>query len=70
MLEQDRPCSEILQQIVSVRSAIEQLGILYLTEHLQSCVLGEGHSAENRCRELSGDEQTTEIRQTLKRFIP
>ena len=70
MVESDRSCSEILQQIVAIRAAIEQLGIVYLSEHLQTCVLHQGDLAEgDYCQNLPEELRTQEIRQTLTRFL-
>lgn len=40
MLEQDRYCIDILNQISAVRSALDALGLGILTHHLENCVLG------------------------------
>ena len=70
MVEGDRACSDVLQQITALRSALDQLGIIYLTEHLQSCVLhqdtGQGHE---HCTDLPEEQRSEEIRSTLTRFL-
>src|SRR3990170_1278708 len=42
MLEEDRYCVDVLNQIAAVRSALDALGIELLSKHLESCVLGHG----------------------------
>ena len=46
MLEEERYCVEILNQIAAVRSALDALGIEVLMRHLESCVLD--HDAAGR----------------------
>lgn len=70
MVEGDRGCSDILQQIVAVRAALDQLGIVYLSEHLQTCVLHQNVEDEDECcKHLPEDQRSDEIRSTLKRFL-
>ena len=70
MVEGDRPCGEILQQIVAVRSALDQMGIVYLSEHLQTCVLHQNVTNEEECcTHLPEEQRSDEIRATLKRYL-
>jgi CsoR family transcriptional regulator, copper-sensing transcriptional repressor len=70
MVEGDRSCAEILQQIVAIRAALDQLGVVYLTEHLQTCVLHQGVTGESDyCKDLPEEKRSEEIRQTLTRFL-
>ena len=70
MIETERSCSEVLQQIQAVRAAVDQLGIVFLTEHLQTCVLHQGEpSAGEFCKDLPVEERSEEIRSTLTRFL-
>lgn len=70
MVDSDRACSEILQQIVAVRSALDNLGVSFLSEHLQTCVLhqteDDGHGC---CEELPLERRSEEIKNTLIRFL-
>ena len=61
MLDEDRYCVDVLNQIAAVRSALDQLGVQLLTGHLESCVLNaeEGHQ-----RDL-----LEEVRVSLSRFL-
>ncbi|MBI2911639.1 MAG: metal-sensitive transcriptional regulator [Chloroflexi bacterium] len=38
MLEEHRPCDDILTQVAGVRAAVEQVAIKLLEGHLDSCV--------------------------------
>ena len=61
MIEEDRYCVDILNQIAAVRSALDKLGVNLLTGHLESCVL-----SQDACRH--GD-LLEEVRTALSRFL-
>jgi CsoR family transcriptional regulator, copper-sensing transcriptional repressor len=70
MVEEERPGGDILQQVVAVRAALDQLGVGLLTEHLQTCVLHRNvATAEDCCTELPEEQWSDEIRATLTRFL-
>jgi DNA-binding FrmR family transcriptional regulator len=70
MVESERACSDVLQQISALRAALDQLGVIYLTEHLQTCVLHQGISDEHDCcTDFAEDKRSDEIRSTLTRFL-
>ena len=61
MIDDDRYCVDILNQISAVRAALDQLGVQILSGHLESCLLTadpEQHA-----------ELLQEIRQSLSQFI-
>ena len=39
MLEEDRACEDVLNQLLAARSGLEQAGLLVLDKHLQACIL-------------------------------
>jgi DNA-binding FrmR family transcriptional regulator len=61
MIDEDRYCVDILNQIAAVRSALDQLGVNLLTGHLESCVL-----SQDACRH--GD-LLEEVKTALSRFL-
>jgi DNA-binding FrmR family transcriptional regulator len=61
MIEEDRYCVDILNQIAADRSALDQLGVQLLTGHLESCVL----SAED-CKQ---HDLLEEVRSSLSQFL-
>ena len=61
MIEDDRYCVDILNQIAAVRSALDQIGVQLLTGHLESCVLGA-----DDCRQ---HDLLEEVRVSLTRFL-
>lgn len=70
MLDEDRYCVDVLNQIAAVRSALDALGIEVLSAHLESCVLGHGTDTEHdRARPMSRDQLIAEVRNVLARFL-
>jgi DNA-binding FrmR family transcriptional regulator len=70
MVESDRTCGDIMQQIVAVRAALDNLGVSFLSEHLQTCVLHQGaEDDEGCCGDLPAERRNEEIKATLKRFL-
>jgi len=70
MIDGERTCNEILQQVTAVRSALDQLGVLLLTEHLQTCVLHHDvEAAGDCCTEVPESDQGRQIKEALTRFL-
>lgn len=70
MVDAERPCLEMLQQLASVRAALEQVSVQFLSEHLQTCVLHSGaQTSDGCCEDLTHDEQSAEIKTALTRFL-
>lgn len=70
MIEEDRYCVDILNQIAAVRSALDALGIKLLNDHLESCVLGHGTGTEHHCAQPMTQEQLLdEVRAVLSNFL-
>ena len=61
MIEEDRYCVEILQQIAAARSALDQLGVQILTGHLESCLLAADETSHRALLE--------EVRTCLSGFL-
>ncbi len=61
MIDEDRYCVDILNQIAAVRSALDQLGVRMLTGHLESCVL-----SADQCQH---HDLLEEVRVSLSRFL-
>ncbi len=68
MIEEDRYCLDILNQISAVRAALDALGVELLINHLESCVLG-GEGRHSSAEPLSSEELLEEVRLSLKRFL-
>lgn len=70
MVDEDRYCLDILDQIAAVRSALDSLGVELLTSHLETCVIGHGGESEHECaKPHSQKELIEEVRLTLNRFL-
>jgi len=74
MVDEDRPCMEILNQISAVRSALDALGVELLTRHLERCVLGHDQGADagrdqRPAGSMTKEELLAEIRTALPRFL-
>jgi CsoR family transcriptional regulator, copper-sensing transcriptional repressor len=70
MVQDDRYCVDILTQIAAIRSALDRLGLMVLSAHLESCLLGQNsESAHEECREMSKEEMLEEVQFALSRFL-
>lgn len=70
MVDGGRTCNEILQQVTAVRSALDQLGVVLLTEHLQTCVLHRDVAdADDCCSAIPESAKSQEIKDALTRFL-
>jgi DNA-binding FrmR family transcriptional regulator len=70
MLDEDRYCVDVLNQIAAVRSALDALGVELLTKHLETCVVGHGAGNEHHCaKPLTRDQLLAEVRATLSQFL-
>lgn len=70
MVEEDRYCVDVLNQIAAVRSALDALGIELLSKHLESCVLGHGTGTEHaKAKPMTKDQIVEEVRTVLARFL-
>ncbi|MEP6956913.1 MAG: metal-sensitive transcriptional regulator [Chthoniobacterales bacterium] len=70
MIEEDRYCVDILNQISAVRSALDAVGVALLTNHVECCVLGHGTATEHaQASPLQPAELLQELRTSLARFL-
>jgi CsoR family transcriptional regulator, copper-sensing transcriptional repressor len=70
MIDEDRYCIDILDQIAAARSALDALGVELLNSHLQCCVMGHGSGSEHEhAKPLSQEELLEEVRTALNRFL-
>ena len=70
MIDEDRYCVDILNQISAVRSALDALGVQMLTDHIESCVIGHGSGTEHHCaKPLDQEQLLDEVRTALSRFL-
>jgi DNA-binding FrmR family transcriptional regulator len=70
MVEEDRYCVDILNQIAAARSALDALGIELLTQHVETCVVGHGSDSEHHCAKPMGQQELlAELQTALSRFL-
>lgn len=70
MVEEERYCVDILNQIAAARSALDALGIELLTSHIESCVVGHGTDTAHACaKPMTQAELLAEVQTTLARFL-
>ncbi|RIK40580.1 MAG: cytosolic protein [Chloroflexi bacterium] len=62
MVEEGRPCADVLIQLAAVRAAIDRASKLVLEDHLESCVRG---AAEHGL----ADDEWARLKEALDRFI-
>lgn len=67
MVDDERYCVDILTQLSALRSALDQLGLLLLSQHLETCVYGAHEDGEHHYG--TSVERQEEIRLTLNRFL-
>ncbi len=66
MVQDDRQCVDILTQVAAVRAALDKLGAVVLTSHVETCVSG---APANGGRAMNRDELIHEVRLSLGRFL-
>ena len=64
MIEEDRYCIDIVQQLTALSSAVDEVSLLILQSHIEGCVVGAIHKqhGENYMKELMET-----IRKAMKR---
>lgn len=68
MVDENRYCVDILTQVSALRAALDQLGIVLLTNHIEGCVYG--HDEDSKHETYSTSEQRMgELKTTLDRFL-
>ena len=63
MVQESRPCPDVLVQIAAVRGALDRVARLILDEHLDECV---GRAAQ----EGNIEEELAALKSALDRFLP
>jgi DNA-binding FrmR family transcriptional regulator len=63
MVQESRPCPDVLIQIAAVRGALDRVARMILDEHLTECI---GRAA----KEGNIDVEIEELKAALDRFLP
>lgn len=70
MIDEDRYCVDVLNQISAVRSALDALGVELLANHLEGCVIGHGTGSEHaKAKPMKPAELLAELKTALGRFL-
>ena len=64
MVREGRYCIDIIQQITAAKKALEQVALLVMRRHIDSCV-----SEAIRSKDGKGTQKITELMGTIHRFI-
>ena len=62
MVESQRYCIDIIQQLTAVRKALDQVSLKIMNGHVNSCV-------SEAIRKQEGEAKITELMQTITRFV-
>ena len=63
MVEESRPCPDVLVQIAAVRGALDRVARIILDEHLTECI--------SRAAEAGNiEDEIEELKTALDRFLP
>ncbi|MEC9493357.1 metal-sensitive transcriptional regulator [Flexistipes sp.] len=65
MVEQDKYCIDIINQISAVKGALNQVALLILQNHVESCV----SEAVKNADEQEKEEKIEELIDTVKKFV-
>ena len=62
MIEEDRYCIDIVQQLTALSSAADEVSLLVLQNHIEGCV-------SNAIREKHGEAHISELMDTIRKAI-
>lgn len=65
MVEKDKYCIDIINQISAVKGALNQVALLILQNHVESCVSDAVKNAD----EAEKEEKIEELIDTVKKFV-
>ena len=68
MVDEERYCVDVLTQVSALRAALDQLGVIMLSMHLEDCIYGEQNDGGARDYR-NPEERLEEIKVTLNRFL-
>jgi DNA-binding FrmR family transcriptional regulator len=70
MIEQERDCSDILTQIAAVRGAMDKIGLLLISDHIELLALGfTGDAGPESNRTVTRNDMLHGVRVALGRFL-
>jgi DNA-binding FrmR family transcriptional regulator len=63
MIQESRPCPEVLVQIAAVRGALDRVARIILDEHLSECIV-------RAAKDGNIDAEIEELKAAIERFLP
>ena len=70
MIEEDRYCVDVLNQISAIRSALDAMGVELLTNHLETCVLGSDSGGRHtKAKAMTPKALVAEVHNVVARFL-
>ncbi|NTV89398.1 MAG: metal-sensitive transcriptional regulator [Clostridiales bacterium] len=62
MIEEDKPCAEVLTQVAAVRAAVNKVGSLMLEKHSMTCIINAVNSEDK-------EKAMSELAKTMQSFM-
>jgi len=62
MVEQDKDCPDLLIQVAAVRAALNQVGLILLEDHIETCVL-------EAAKEGTGEQAIETLKEALTKYL-
>lgn len=62
MVEEDKYCMDIITQVASMQSALEQVSLILIENHMKGCLTDAVHEGK-------GEEKIGEMMEVLRRYI-
>lgn len=60
MLEEERPCEDVITQLMAARAALDKVGISIITQHVKECA---------RLRPEEGGDESKSLERALALFL-
>lgn len=67
MVTDGRHCVDVLTQVAAIKAAVDQLGIIFLSTHLELCLNGRGDDWGGQ--PATQEQRLEEIRSSLEHFL-
>jgi len=62
MVESDKDCPDLLIQVAAIRAALNQVGLIVLQDHIETCVL-------EAAKEGTGEQAVENLKEALTKYL-